>query len=279
MTDPATLPDYRGLFDLTGKTALVTGACGILGRHFASALAAHGATVVALDLEQDAVDGLVEALKASFGAAHRGVACDLSDAAMVEETIRRLDEETGGIDVLHSNAATKGTSLEAMFEPAETYAHATWREHMAVNLDGAFHVMRCVGAGMKTRGNGGSIISTVSIYGLMGPDNRIYEGSEYLGRAINTPPSYAAAKAGLVGLTRYFAAHWGLDGIRVNAIAPGGVASGQNETFQTQYGSRVPMGRMGRADEMVGALVWLASDASSYVTGQVLAVDGGLSAW
>lgn len=125
----------------------------------------------------------------------------------------------------------------------------------------------------------GSIIQTASIYGILGPDQRIYEGSHYLGRQINTPPVYAASKAGVVGLTRYLAAMWAHANVRVNTLVPGGVESGQNDIFNSRYSARVPMGRMAQADEMVGALIYLASDASSYVTGQTLAIDGGLSAW
>jgi NAD(P)-dependent dehydrogenase (short-subunit alcohol dehydrogenase family) len=125
----------------------------------------------------------------------------------------------------------------------------------------------------------GSIVQTASIYGLMAPDQRIYEGSEYLGRAINTPPVYTASKAGVIGLTKHLATYWGAQGVRVNTLTPGGVESGQNETFKQRYGARVPLGRMARADEMVGAILFLVSDAASYVTGQNIAVDGGLSAW
>jgi NAD(P)-dependent dehydrogenase (short-subunit alcohol dehydrogenase family) len=149
---------------------------------------------------------------------------------------------------------------------------------MAVNLDGMFLVAREIGQRMARRG-GGSIIQTASIYGALAPDQRIYEGSEYLGRPINTPPVYSASKAGVIGLTRHLAAYWADKGVRVNAITPGGVESGQNDTFQRRYAARVPMGRMARRDEMVGALIFLASDASSYITGQNIMVDGGLSAW
>jgi NAD(P)-dependent dehydrogenase (short-subunit alcohol dehydrogenase family) len=149
---------------------------------------------------------------------------------------------------------------------------------MAVNLDGMFLVARTIGAGMAMRGKG-TIIQTASIYGVVGPDQRIYEGSEYLGRAINTPPVYSASKAGIIGLTRYLATYWGAAGVRVNTLTPGGVESGQNVEFTRRYSERVPVGRMARADEMVSALIFLASDASSYVTGQNIIVDGGLSAW
>jgi NAD(P)-dependent dehydrogenase (short-subunit alcohol dehydrogenase family) len=149
---------------------------------------------------------------------------------------------------------------------------------MAVNLDGMFNVAQVFGAQMAERSYG-SIVQTASIYGLMGPDQRIYEGSEYLGRAINTPAVYTASKAGVIGLTKHLATYWAARGVRVNTLTPGGVESGQNDTFKQRYGARVPLGRMARADEMVGAMLFLVSDAASYVTGQNIAVDGGLSAW
>ena len=150
---------------------------------------------------------------------------------------------------------------------------------MSVNLDGAFLVSQAVGRQMIAQGRGGSIINTSSIYGILGADKRIYEGSRYLEREINTPAVYAASKAGLLGLTRYLATHWAGHHIRVNAITPGGVESGQNEEFKNRYSGRVPMGRMADSDEMVSTLIFLASDASSYITGQNIIVDGGLSAW
>ncbi|WP_029008258.1 SDR family oxidoreductase [Azospirillum halopraeferens] len=278
MTTHEPLPDYRNLFDLTGKTALVTGACGILGRHFCAGLAAHGAGVAVVDLDRAACDGLAEALTRQFGVRAAGFACDVADPGAVAAMVEAAVGTFGRIDVLHNNAASKSADLEAFFAPIDRFSLDTWREIMAVNLDGAFLVARSVGSHMA-RAGGGSIIQTASIYGVVGPDQRIYEGSEYMGRAINTPAVYSASKAGVIGLTRHLAALWGADGVRVNTLTPGGVESGQNETFKQRYGARIPLGRMARAAEMVGALVWLASDASAYVTGQNIIVDGGLTAW
>ena len=145
---------------------------------------------------------------------------------------------------------------------------------MTVNIDGMFLVAQALGGRMAARGRG-SIVQTASIYGIVAPDQRIYEGSEYLGRPINTPAVYSASKAAVVGLTRHLAAYWAGRGVRANCLVPGGVESGQNEAFKARYGARVPLGRMARAEEMVGAALYLASDASSYVTGQVVGVDGG----
>lgn len=122
-------------------------------------------------------------------------------------------------------------------------------------------------------------MQTASIYGVTAPDQRIYEGSEYNGKPINTPAVYSASKAGLIGLTQYLATYWGEKGVRVNTLTPGGVASGQNEIFNSRYSARVPMGRMAAIQDLVGALIFLASDASAYVTGQNIIIDGGLSAW
>jgi len=142
-----------------------------------------------------------------------------------------------------------------------------------------FLVAQAVGKQMISQGKGGSIIQTASIYGLMAPDHRIYEGSFYLNRQINTPAVYTASKAGVIGLTKYLATYWADKRIRVNTLTPGGTESGQNDEFKRRYSSRIPMNRMADAHEMVGALLYLASNASSYVTGQNIIVDGGLSCW
>lgn len=269
---------YRKLFSLAGKVAVVTGGAGILGRHFCAALADHGAAVAVLDLDAGAVKGLAAELQETYGVKTAGIAADIGDPASVAEAAEAIERTLGPVDVLHNNAATKGRSLDAFLEPLESYSLETWREVMAVNLDGMFLVAREIGGRMAKRGKG-SIIQTASIYGVMGPDQRIYEGSHYMDRPINTPPVYSASKAGVVGLTKYLATYWGASGVRVNTLTPGGVESGQNDTFKQRYGARVPLGRMALPDEMTGALVFLASDASSYVTGQNIHVDGGLSAW
>ncbi len=269
---------YRGLFDLTGRVALVTGGAGILGHRFAAALADFGAAVAVVDLDGSAAEALAADLNSRFGTPTLAVACDVSQPDLVAAMAARVEAELGPADILLNNAASKSDDPAAFFATPEDYDLETWRQVMAVNLDGLFLVAQKIGAGMAERGRG-SIIQTASIYGLLAPDQRIYEGSDYEGRPINTPPVYSASKAGVIGLTRHLAAQWAPRGVRVNALVPGGVESGQNETFKQRYAARVPLGRMARADEMPGAVIFLASDASSYVTGQALAVDGGLSAW
>lgn len=268
--------DYRKLFDLTGRVAVVTGATGLLGRHFCAGLADHGASVALIDIDALAASTYAGELQERYGSRCVGIGTDITDPAAVAAMAEKVEKALGPVNVLHNNA--QAVRPPGFFEPPESFDLKTWRDIMAVNLDGAFLVAREIGTRMAARGHG-SIVQTASIYGVVAPDQRIYEGSEYLGRTINTPPVYSASKAGLIGLTRYFAAYWGHRGVRVNTLTPGGVASGQNETFVARYSARVPMGRMAKADELVGALVFLASDASSYVNGQNLIVDGGLAAW
>lgn len=269
---------YRSLFDLSGKTALITGSSGILGRHFSAGLAESGAAVALFDIDAETVRIQANEISSRYGVMVNGYVCDVSDPASVLDAVASVVADFGRIDVLHNNAAGKSDDLNAFLAPFEEYSYDQWRKIMAVNIDGMFLMAQAVGKQMVQQG-GGSIIQTTSIYGLLGPDQRIYEGSEYLGRQINSPGVYAASKAAIIGLTHYLATYWAEMGIRVNAIAPGGVESGQNEEFIRRYSARIPLGRMAKAHELVGALLYLASDASSYVTGQTLAVDGGLTAW
>lgn len=270
---------YRDLFDLTGKVAVVTGGLGFLGRGFCRGLAEFGANVVVIDLDDDACAHFAEELTDDTGVEAIGVGCDIASPDSVKSMVAQVVDRLGGVHILHNNAASKSANLDAFFAPFEDYALDEWRGIMGVNIDGMFLVAQAVGRRMIEQGTGGSIIQTASVYGIRGSDKRIYEGSFYLGRQISNPAVYSASKAAVVGLTKYLAAYWADQGIRVNTLVPAGVESGQNETFKARYSARVPMGRMARADEMVGALIYLASDASSYVTGQELVVDGGLSAW
>jgi NAD(P)-dependent dehydrogenase (short-subunit alcohol dehydrogenase family) len=265
--------------DLRGKCAVVTGAAGILGRHFAHGLARCGAQVVAVDVDEKATSALAKELTGKSGVDAIGVSCDITQPDAVRAMVAAAEKRFGGIDILHNNAATKTDDLEAFFAPFEEYSLETWNAVTAVNLTGAFLCAQAVGRSMIRRGKGGSVVQTASIYGVVAPDQRIYEGSEYMGRPINTPAVYSATKAGLLGLTKFLATYWAPHDIRVNAITPGGVQSGQSSTFVTNYSKRVPLGRMGEADDMVNALLYLASDEAKYVTGQNLIVDGGLTAW
>ena len=266
------------LFSLANKVVVVTGGAGLLGQVFCQALVDVGAHVAIVDLDLASAETAAKKINKSDAQKVVAFESDITSPESVTQMVANVVKQLGRIDVLVNNAASKGSSLDAFFESFEDYSLKTWREVMSVNIDGLFLVAQAVGKQMKKQG-GGSIIQTSSIYGVVAPDQRIYEGSEYNGRAINTPAVYSASKAAVNGLTSYLSTYWASSKIRVNSLTPGGIASGQNSEFNKKYSNRVPLGRMGEASELVGALIYLASDASSYVTGQNLIVDGGLSAW
>ncbi|MET4560698.1 NAD(P)-dependent dehydrogenase (short-subunit alcohol dehydrogenase family) [Lysinibacillus parviboronicapiens] len=271
--------NYFERFSLKGKNAIVTGGAGILGSHFCKGLADAGAQVAVVDINIEEATKVAELITVEYNTTAKAFYCDLTSEVSVKQMVQAVLKEFGEINILHNNAAGKSSDLTAFFAPFEDYDLNQWKEIMSTNLDSMFLVAKYVGKVMKEQGKGGSIIQTSSIYGVMGPDNRIYEGSYYLDRQINTPAIYSASKAGVVGLTKYLSTYWAKDGIRVNTITPGGVESGQNDTFKQSYSNRIPLGRMAQPEEMVGALIYLASDAASYVTGQNIIIDGGLSAW
>lgn len=261
-----------GKFDLEGKVAIVTGGAGLLGKKICEGLLELGASVAVVDIRIS--DWPLNVNDDKLYA----VECDVSSKESVSACVELIVKRFGQIDILFNNAATKTNNLSDFFSSFEEYPIDVWREVMSVNIDGMFLMAQAVGPYMIDNG-GGSIIQTSSIYGIQAPDNRIYKGSKYMGIEINTPAVYSASKAAVVGLTKWLATYWAAKGIRVNCLVPGGVESGQNTAFTKAYSSRVPLERMANADELIPAAIYLASDASSYVTGQVISVDGGLSAW
>jgi len=271
-------PKFHKLFDLTNKTALVTGGAGLLGSKFCFALAEYGANVVIVDNQITKANDLARDIRKT-GKSCIAIDCDVTNPKDINHLVEEVSKEFRSIDILVNNAAGKSSNLDSFFSDFQNYSIETWNEIMSVNLNSMFLLSQAVITNMVKNKTFGSIIQTSSIYGVLGPDQRIYEGSFYLGHQINTPAVYSASKAGVIGLTKYLSTYFAKDGIRVNSISPGGVYSGQNDLFVKNYSNRIPLGRMAQPEEMVGAILFLASEASSYVTGQNLIIDGGLEAW
>jgi NAD(P)-dependent dehydrogenase (short-subunit alcohol dehydrogenase family) len=269
-------------FSLTGRVAIVTGAAGLLGRQHCRALADAGATVVATDLAEEACAGVAAELAAEGRRDVHPFAADITDAASLgrlRDAALRLGDH---IDVLINNAALNDRFEDAAAAAAlsrfESYPVERFRAALDVNVTGTFLACQVLGAEMARRGRG-SIVNIASTYGMVGPDQRIYRG-EHGEQRFWKSAVYPASKGAVLAFTRYLATTWAERGVRVNSLSPGGVAqSGQDTVFVAHYSRRTPLARMAEAHELRGAIVFLASDASSYMTGANLVVDGGWTAW
>jgi len=273
-------------FSLADRVAIVTGGTGLLGKEFCRTLAEAGARVVIADLNADAVSQLATSMIQS-GYHVMGIATDITQPESVSNLLDETLSGFGRLDILVNSAA-----LDPKFDPPsldkmakqgavsgafEDYPLDTWKAALEVNLTGMFLCCQAAVKPMLAQGKKGSIINICSTYGLVGPDQRIYQRD---GRQTSYKPVYySVTKAGVLGLTRYLSAYYAGTEIRVNALTPGGVYNSHDETFLNAYSARTIMGRMANKDEMNGALLFLASDASSYMTGSNLVVDGGWTAW
>lgn len=266
-------------FDLTDRTVIVTGGAGLLGTSHCHTLAAAGAHVVIADIHGEAAANLADEVTKRSGRA-LAVTTDITDEDSVRQMAAVSLKEFGTIDVLINNAA-----LDPKFDEDRQTEHSTsfeefplemWQSALAVNLTGMFLCAQAVAPAMREAG-GGVIVNISSTYGLVGPDQRLYarEGQE----PAYKPVTYSVSKAGALGLTRYLATYFAGTGIRVNSLSPGGVFAGHDEEFVERYSARTVLGRMADAEEISQALLFLASDASSYMTGANLVVDGGWTAW
>lgn len=268
------------LFSLDGKVAVVTGALGLLGKRHCEALAEAGAHVVATDMNPEKCAAFAGELSKRFNRKMLGYAADITRP----DSLRALRDEIlnafGKIDALVNNAA-----INDMFEnPAaaelskfENYPLDLWQKSLDVNVTGAFLCSQILGAEMAKRGSG-SIINVASTYGVVAPDQSLYkkpDGSQSFWKSA----AYPTTKGAVIAFTRFLAAYWGPKGVRVNALSPGGVENAQDDYFVKNYSARTMLGRMAEPSDYKGAIVFLASDASAYMTGANLIVDGGWTAW
>lgn len=258
---------------LAGRVAVITGGAGHIGRAIGHALAELGADLAIVDISAPGCAEFAAELSERWQVTSVGFDCDLERSEAVSDLPRRVRERFGRIDILVNCAAFVGTSgLDGWAVPFEQQSASTWRRALEVNLTAPFVLIQAAADDLRASGHG-SVINIASIYGLVGPDWRLYEGT-----SLGNPAAYAASKGGLIQATRWLSTTLAPH-VRVNAIAPGGVFRDTPEPFLGRYIARTPLGRMAREEDLKGAVAYLATDLSAYVTGQCLAVDGGWTVW
>jgi NAD(P)-dependent dehydrogenase (short-subunit alcohol dehydrogenase family) len=265
------------LFSLKEKVAVVTGALGLIGKHHCHALADAGANVVVCDLNESECAKFASTLSALS----LGISVDITNKKSIKDLKNKVISNYGKIDILVNNAAINDKfedPLAALEESKfENYPVEMFRKSLGVNVTGMFLCSQVLGTEMADRGYG-SIINIASTYGIVAPDQSIYK-NEKGEQTFYKSAVYPVTKGAVISFTRFLAAYWGNKGVRVNTLSPGGVRDNQEEFFVKNYSTKTPLGRMASPTDYKGALVFLASDASSYMTGANLVVDGGWTAW
>ena len=271
-------------FDLTGRVAIITGGAGLLGVKHAEAITEMGGIPVLLDLDSEKAETRAKEIAATYGVQTLGLPTDITRPEAIADALSKTLEAFERVDILINNAANnpkvEGTGLSgAHWSRLENFPLEVWHQDLAVSLTGAFLCSQIIGSEMARRGKG-VILNIASDLAVIAPDQRIYyqQGVPEEQQPVK-PVSYSVVKAGLLGLTRYLATYWADKGVRVNAISPGGVYAGQDSGFVQRLSSLIPLGRMARADEYKAAIVFLVSDASSYMTGANLIIEGGRTCW
>lgn len=268
------------LFSLEGRVAIITGGLGLLGRKHGEAIAGAGGIPVLVDIQQSTLSH--EERVRVLGERGLVLRADITQEDQVGALLGQVMERMGRVDILVNNAANNPkveTHVGTEFSRLEHFPMSQWDADLAVGLKGAFLCSRVFGSEMARRGQG-VIVNIASDLGIIAPDQRLYrrEGVPEDQQPVK-PVTYSVVKTGLIGLTRYLATYWADRGVRVNALSPGGVQTTQSEAFMKRLGALIPMGRMAHSDEYLGALLFLCSDASSYMTGTNLVIDGGRTCW
>ena len=272
----------QALFDLTGRVAVITGGAGLLGTKHAEIIAAAGGSPVLLDLPQAKPEAAAAAIATKYGVDAIGLVTDITQPAEVENVRDKLLARFRRIDILINNAANNPkveSGGSKVWSRLEHFPLEVWNDDLRVGLTGAFLCSRVFGSEMAKRGKG-VILNIASDLAMIAPDQRLYrqQGLPEDEQPVK-PVTYSVVKTGLIGLTRYLATYWATSGVRVNAISPGGVFNNQPQAFLAELHQRIPLARMAHADEYQGSILFLCSDASSYMTGANLVVDGGRTCW
>jgi NAD(P)-dependent dehydrogenase (short-subunit alcohol dehydrogenase family) len=280
VVDPAS--PRHDLFDLTGRVAVITGGAGLLGEQHARAIAGAGGIPVLIDISGQGAAQTAARISAEYGVPAWSGCVDITRRDQLQDFLARLVDRFGRLDILINNAANNPRvedPTDVNFSRFEHFPLAQWEADLAVGLTGAFLCSQVLGSEMARRG-GGVIVNVASDLALIAPDQRLYRQPALPAHLQPVKPvTYSVVKSGLLGLTRYLATYWSDQGVRANALCPGGVANGQPQDFVVRLSQLIPMGRMAHVDEYHGAILFLCSDASSYMTGAILAIDGGRTCW
>ena len=268
------------LFSLDGKSVVITGGLGQLGRQFTKALLAQGAKVAILDYGSPPPEYLAHQAGMLDEDSLRIIKADVTSRQSLTDALTGLREDWGTPHGLINNAALDAPPNAPIEEngPFETYPEESWDKVMDVNVKGTYLACQIFGAAMAEAGRG-SIVNISSTYGVLSPDQSLYEYRRKAGAPFYKPVTYSVSKSAILNLTRYLATYWAQSGVRVNTATFGGVFNNQDEAFLEAYCDRVPLARMANEDEYNGAIIYLISGASSYMTGSNLVIDGGWTAW
>jgi NAD(P)-dependent dehydrogenase (short-subunit alcohol dehydrogenase family) len=268
-TDPTQI-DFRKKFELTDKVIIISGSCGLIGRAFCEAAAQFGAHVVCADISMANPDSYASELEQRHGRKMRGFAIDVSKKQEVENLKSFVLEEFGRIDGMVCGHQNKS---HLKFEPFEQVTEENWDTVVEINLKGTFLMCQVIGSHMAEQGKG-SIINIPSTYSVVAPNQNLYKGT-----SLGCPAAYSASKGGIDALSRYLASYWAAKNVRVNMITPHGVWNNHEEQFEKNFANFSPLQRLSYNHEVAGAMVYLLSDASSYVTGDNMLVEGGWTVW
>lgn len=271
------------MFSLKGKNIIVTGASGLLGKEHVKAILSAGGTPILLDLNQEIIDSQVLELNKIYNQNIYGYAVDITDENQVMKNCLEIIAKHMKIDGLVNNAANNPkveNSDEVNFSRLENFPVNIWNKDLDVALKGTFLCTKYYGFEISKNIDGGSIVNISSDLGLIAPDQRLYriKGLKETLQPVK-PITYSVVKTGIIGLTRYVSTYWAEKNVRCNAICPGGVENNQNQDFISELIKRIPMKRMAKQDEYHGILIFLLSNASSYVNGAIISADGGRTAW
>ena len=273
----------ENIFRLDEKVIVITGAAGLLGKKHAEAIACYGGIPILIDIDENKLDIVVNEINENYQINCKGYVVDITVEEQIKENITELIKDYGKVDGLINNAANnpkieKKNDIE--FSRLENFAEHTWNNDIDVGLKGAFLCSKYYGNEISNNPNGGSIVIISSDLGLIAPDQELYMEEDLPNNKQPVKPvTYSIVKSGIIGLTRYLATYWPKSKVRCNALCPGGIENNQSEEFLNKISKKIPMGRLAKAEEYQGTIIWLLSDASSYLNGAIISVDGGRTVW